>query len=112
MAEIIKMCCYTKSESLSELADKIINNLSSEIVCNERKMNDSVILLCFETYYFRCSSYVGLSILLTEETSAYSALIVGFSGGSGLLNISMGANKSIARKASAALKECGFIMQE
>lgn len=112
MAEIIKMCCYTKSESLSELADKIKNNLSSEIVCDERKINDGVILLCFETYYFRSGSYVGLSILLTEETSSYSALIVGFSGGGGLLNISLGANKSIARKASATLKNCGFEVQE
>ena len=108
MAEIIKMTCTIKNKTILQIADELKEAESAELVCDERKMNDGVIMLCFEEFYFRCSSYVGLSVLLTEDESGQEAVIAGFGGGDGLLNISWGANKSIANKAVKVLKKNGF----
>lgn len=46
--------------------------------------------------------------MLTQEENSQDAFIIGFGGGHGLLNISWGANESIAKKAYNALAELGF----
>ena len=108
MADVIKMRCVNKSKELSVLADELKEALVSELVCDERRLNDYMIMLCFEEFYFRCSSYVGLSIVLTEDSDSQDVIIAGFGGGDGLLNISWGANKSFAKRAAKELKKSGF----
>ena len=54
------------------------------------------VLLCFEKYYFRNNSYAGLTIMLTEEQENQTADIIGFGGGNGLFNFSLGANSNFA----------------
>ena len=108
MAERIKLRCTNKNTSICALADEIKESLAAEFVCDERRLNDTVIMLCLEEYYFRCSSYVSLSILLIEDTMYQEAVIIGFGGGEGLLNISWGANKSFAKRAVKILKKHGF----
>ena len=56
----------------------------------------------------RVESAVSLSVMLTQEENSQDAFIIGFGGGHGLLNISWGANESIAKKAYNALAELGF----
>ena len=108
MAELIKMCCMTPKMSIAQVAEEMKKNLYSEFVCDERRLGACAIMFCFEDFYFRCSSYVGLSIMLTENQMCQEAVIAGFGGGDGLLNISWGANKSFAKRAVMALKDYGF----
>lgn len=48
--------------------------------------------------------------MLTEDEAGQEAVIAGFGGGDGFLNISWGANKSIANKAVKILKKHGFCL--
>lgn len=112
MSEVIKMKCSKKEHKLEELVKTFKIELCSEEVCEEKVLNDRVVLLCFEDYYFRCSSYVALSIMLVENDDSYEAVIVGFGGGDGLANISWGANKSFACRAVKALEKIGFEVQK
>ncbi len=66
------------------------------------------VLLCFEKYYFRNNSYAGLTIMLTEEQENQTADIIGFGGGNGLFNFSLGANSNFADTAKSILENYGF----
>ena len=67
-----------------------------------------VALLVFERYYFRNGDYASVTIQLTSHNGWQRATIVGAGGGSGLLNISRGANEAIAASAFKRLEEIGF----
>lgn len=108
MAELIKMRSVSVTKPVSQIADEVKSVMSAELVCDERKLNDRVVILCFEEFYLRCSSYVGLSVMLTEDDAGQEAVIAGFGGGDGFLNISWGANKSITKSVVKVLKENGF----
>ena len=108
MAEVKKLSCTEKNKSLGELSKELKADLCSDVVCEEKMMNDRVVLLCFEQFYFRCSSYVALSVMLTESEDCQEAVVAGFGGGDGLSNISWGANKSFASKAVKTLSKLGF----
>ena len=107
MAETIKMRKDIPCD-IRMLADTLKDVLWSELICEEPVQNSSVLLLCFEQYYFRASNYVSLSVLLSDEAGQARAVIVGSGGGDGLLNISWGANRAIAKKAQRVLEENGF----
>ncbi len=107
VSEIIKLKCI-KKRKLEEIAMDVKVELCSEIVCEEKVLNDKAVLLCLEDYYFRCSSYVALTVLLSENEECQEAIVAGFGGGDGISNISWGANKSFARKAANALCKLGF----
>lgn len=108
MAEVMKLRCTGKSKSLEELSKELQSELGSEVVCEEKALDDRALLLCFEQYYFRCSSYVALSVMLIESEECQEAVVAGFGGGDGLANISWGANKSFAVKAVKILSKYGF----
>ena len=55
---------------------------------------------------------MGLSLLLTEDEQSMEAVIAGFGGGDGLLNISWGANKSFAQRVVKILKAYGFVVRD
>ena len=65
--------------------------------------------ICFEEFSFRSGSYVSLSVMLVENEENQEAIVSGFGGGGGLLNISFGANKSIANRAVKILNEFDFV---
>lgn len=65
-------------------------------------------MLNFEKMYFRNSSYASLAILLTDFDSVQTADIVGSGGGSGIFNISWGANSEFADDAADILRQMGF----
>lgn len=109
MAEVRKLNCKPKTRTLGEVIGVIKANLGSEYVCEANMLGGKAVLLCFEQYYFRCSNYVSLSIMLTETEECQEAVVAGFGGGDGLLNISYGANKSFANKAVKCLTKIGFL---
>lgn len=70
------------------------------------------VLLVYERYYTRVSSYASLTILLTEHGQTQTADLVSSGGGDGYLNLSLGANRSFAKEYAKALEECGFTTHE
>lgn len=67
-----------------------------------------IALLSFERYYFRNNSYAGLSVMLTESEETQTADVIGFGGGTGLLNVSFWANSETSELAEKLLREHGF----
>ena len=115
MANVFKLKNNFPDKKVTELAGIIEENFDGELVCNElQELNDNtkVLVMNYEKYYFRVSSYVGLTIVITEFNTVQTAVITGFGGGNGLLNISWGANGSFAVDMVELLKEFGFEEQE
>ncbi len=111
MASVFKLRNIFPKKKITELAEKIEDNFDGELVCSEyQDLNDNtkVLVMNYEKYYFRVSSYVGLSIVITEYNGTQTAVVTGFGGGGGLLNISYGANSSFAEKMVEMLIESGF----
>ena len=109
MAEVKKLRCTEKTKSLKEISKMLRVDLDSNVVCEERRLNDRVVLMCFERYYFRNGSYAALSVMLTENEECQEAVVTGFGGGEGLFNISFGANSSFVNKAVKILGKSGFV---
>ncbi len=111
MASVFKLRNMSSKKNITELAETIKDNFDGELVCSEyQDLNDNtkVLVMNYEKYYFRVSSYVGLSIIVTEYNGTQTAVITGFGGGGGLLNISYGANNSFAKKVVNLLTGSGF----
>jgi len=109
MAEIYNMQKTNDLYSISTVADELERRIATEVICKVIKASDNAIMLCMEQYYFRVKNYAALTVLLSQENEYQDAVVVGAGGGSGLSNISWGANKSIAIKAKKALEELGFM---
>ncbi len=108
-----KILMHKKTQiPLSNISNNLINKLNAELTSkNYYKYNDcKIILLTFEKYYFRASSFAGLTVLLMEENNNQKADITGFGGGSGIFNISWGANTNFAEQAKEILISEGFIL--
>ena len=110
MSEVITMKRNNSDENttLAMLANDFIRKMSIHKICRVQKAGGTANLICFEEYYYRVESAVSLTVMLTQEDNSQDAFIIGFGGGHGLLNISWGANESIAKKAYNALAELGF----
>ena len=108
MPEVKRLKCSEKIKTLAELAEDLKAELGAEIVCDEKLLNDHAVLLCLEQYYFRCSNYVALSVMMVDNDDCREAVLAGFAGGDGLLNTSLGANRSFVRKALKVLEKAGF----
>lgn len=111
MASVFKLRNMFPKKKIIELAEFIKDNFDGELVCSEyQDLNDNtkVLVMNYEKYYFRVSSYVGLTIVITEYNGVQTAIITGFGGGGGLLNISYGANNSFAARMAEVLKKLGF----
>lgn len=109
MAKTVKLQCNEKRMPLSEVADAVsLGVATAKVVCRTQQIDGNAILLCFEKYFFRNNGFASLTVMLTEDENRQDATIVGFGGGSGILNFSYGANDEFAEDASGALKKCGF----
>lgn len=106
---VIKMkgCHTTDIKNLAyHLRRELDANLVSEI-CQEFDKT-TVILLCFEKFYFRIGGYASLTILLTEYESQQTADIISSGGGDGMYNFSYGANSNFTGTAKNLLEKHGF----
>lgn len=80
-----------------------------QVFQQEFRFHDTAgLLLVYEKFYFRASSYASLTLFLTEQGSRQTAQIISSGGGSGISNISYGANRRLAMECAQALEECGF----
>ncbi len=68
----------------------------------------TILSLVYEKFYFRTSSYASISVVLTEYGNEQTACIAASGGGTGISNITWGANGSFAKSCVQALKSCGF----
>ena len=108
MAAIRKLKCVYKTNTISRIGQKLEEAIGAELACSERMMNNNAILLCFEDFYYRNKGYTALTIAITENERMQEAVVVGFGGGDGMLNISWGANGDFAQRGVEALVELGF----
>mgnify|MGYP004469655011 CR=1 FL=1 len=106
------LTCDKPNMGISELADNFVNLMSSnaELVVKDYTQMESagVVLIIFEKFFFRNSSYATLTVLLTHFKGVQTAKIVGSGGGQGLLNVSWGANKNLANQAASILAKFNF----
>ena len=72
------MKCKPKTRTIGEVIGVIKANLGSEYVCEANMLGGKAVLLCFEQYYFRCSNYVSLSIMLTETEECQEVVVAGY----------------------------------
>ena len=108
MSCVNKLKCSRKINTLERICEVLKEDLTAELVCEEKMLDDRVALLCFEEFYFRCKSYVALTVMITENDTYQEAVVAGMGGGEGLANISWGANSSFANKAVKSLIKLGF----
>lgn len=106
---IIKMKgCHTTD--IKQLASILRREIKADLIsesCQETG-GTTVILLCFEKYYFRIGGYASLTIMLTEYETEQTADIVGSGGGTGVYNFNYGANANFSNAARKLLMEHGF----
>lgn len=98
---------------LQELADRIVERFREEQAeVSLHQISDvngaKVLLLVLEKFYMRNASMTVCTIQIIDSGEEQTATIVGTGGGDGLLNISLGANKDIARRAAGVLGSLGF----
>lgn len=109
-----KMICTIKQMELSEIISCLQEMNAETVYVSVRQLGEytSAAMLAMEKLYLRNSSYASLAVMLTEKDGIQRADIVGYGGGSGMLNISLGANSEFADKAAGILEECGFEEEE
>lgn len=100
-------------DDIVDISNNFKIELNSALVFeNWRYVNDvRIINLTFEKLYWRTGSYAGLTILLTESNLIQTADVVGFAGGEGIYNLSMGVNKDFVEKAKQILSKQGFSVE-
>lgn len=108
VAKIVKMIPMSNVYPIDQVVNLLCNNINAELICSVPQANNTAVMLCFEKYYFRNGSYASLSILITHNNFGQEITIVGHGGGNGLLNISWGANNSIAKKTVELLQNYGY----
>ena len=99
-----------KQLSLPQICQKLNSIGDVERVAHIEHSDNDVhsVLLVYERYYVRVSSYASLTVLLTEHGQTQTADVIACGGGDGYLNFSLGANRNFAREYAKALEECGF----
>ncbi|WP_425539294.1 DUF6054 family protein [Microaceticoccus formicicus] len=98
------------SISIVELSAILENQIGADLITKTGRVAGdlTVILMCFEKFYFRTGSYAGLTIMLSESPEEQIADVVGFGGGDGIFNISWGANRNFAERAAEIIRGNGF----
>lgn len=110
MAGVFTKMNGSGEKSIASAAAALKNEINAELVAESRRIvgNASVVLLSFEKYYMRNSSYASLTVMLTESDGQQTADIIGSGGGEGIFNISWGANSDFADTAERILLRYGF----
>lgn len=110
MAGVFTKMNGSGEQSIAAVAAALKNEINAELVAESRRAvgGANVVLLSFEKYYMRNSSYASLTVMLTECGSVKTADIIGSGGGGGIFNISWGANSEFADDAERILIRYGF----
>ncbi len=108
--QIIQMRNRRRWKSVEDLAHLLREEINADLIFEKpcQVGSGDVALLCFERLFFRNGSYASLTVMLTDDGDVQTADIVGYGGGEGLLNFSLGANRDFAEMAETVLKKQGF----
>ena len=107
---IIQMKSDKREKSVADLAYLLRDEINADMIFGKPCQigGGDVALLCFERMYFRNGSYASLTVMLTDDGTVQTADIVGYGGGEGVLNFSLGANRDFAAMAEEILRKQGF----
>lgn len=111
MSSTVFKLTRTSGESMEALAKALNAKIGDELAFRgiQRAGGAETLLLVFEKFYFRTSSMAVLTIQCVSDGYEQKATVIGTGGGSGILNISWGANEDYAATASEILESLGFI---
>lgn len=106
-----------KTSPLHQIArelDRQLYEAGAELVANISKEAPGMqmMLLSYEKFYWRNSSYASLQVLLNKTETEQEVTLIGSGGGAGILNISWGANQNFAKCAEKTLKQMGFVLKD
>lgn len=106
---------YQKMESdkfycLEEIVSALKKEIDADVLCEEyRHLNDSrICIISFEKFFWRSTSYAGLTVVITEFNDKKTADIIGTGGSSSIMEFSWGANTWLPEVAENVLKRYGF----
>ncbi len=111
MSSTIYKLSRVSGESLQDMYDWLSRGMSDSERSFEQidsKGDVEILLVVFEKFYLRNGSMATLTVQCIDDGNTQEASIVGTGGGDGLLNISLGANKSYANQARDILMKHGF----
>lgn len=102
-----------KEKTLQEIHEKIHYIKGAEQISKSEYVINGVTvwILAYEKYYYRTGSYASVTVTLTEYAQEQTACIVA-SGGGGIINHSLGANRNLAKACVQTLEACGFAITQ
>lgn len=115
MSSTVYTLSRTSNESLEELEKRFLEEFDKNFIGVEISHdqieeieNVEVLLLVCERYYFRTGSMATLTLQCVNDGKEQKAVLIGAGGGTGISNISLGANANFANAARDILKKYGF----
>lgn len=110
MADIKKKMTGQATLSIEDLPVKLKSEMNADLVDVSWRSIDkvTVVLMVFERYFWRTSSYASLTIMLMDYEGNQTIDIVASGGGEGFFNLSWGANADFAAAAVESLQKYGF----
>lgn len=103
-----------KQNTLQHIHEKIHYIEGAEQISKSTQTINGVTIwiLAYEKYYFRTGSYASVTVTLTEYEQEQTACVIASGGGGGIVNVSYGANRNLAKAFVQALETCGFSIAE
>jgi hypothetical protein len=94
-------------EAIAKIDDVISSSASGRYLDNYtiNTPNGKCVVLVYEKYFYRVNNYLTLTIVLDDFINKTRLHIVGGGGGSGLLNIDLGAAESFASEVIDVMKQ-------
>lgn len=111
MPKVITHYLNEKIEDYNKIVGSLVAECDAELVKIVPVGKDATVI-CLEKYYLRNGSYASLTVILDNKDDGNYATVVGYGGGEGIFNDSLGANSHFADKASEILKSYGFEVKD
>lgn len=111
MPKVITHFLNEKIEDYNKIVGSLVAECEAELVKIVPIGKDATVI-CLEKYYLRNGSYASLTVVLDNQEDGNRATVVGYGGGEGIFNDSLGANSRFADKASEILKSYGFVIED
>ncbi len=111
MSKVIIQFLDEKIEDYDKIVGSLLAESESELV-KIVPVGKDVVVVCLEKYYARNGSYASLTVILENVEGGNLATVIGYGGGEGIFNDSLGANSKFADKAAEILGSYGYKTRE
>ncbi len=111
MSKIIVQFLNEKVEDYNKIVGSLLAESEAELVKIVPVGKDATVI-CLEKYYARNGSYASLTVILENVEGGNLATVIGYGGGEGIFNDSLGANSKFADKAAEILNSYGYELRE